>query len=31
VTDTGKNRMVIFGGYDGTGFPTDAEVWITDF
>jgi hypothetical protein len=31
VYDSGSQRMVIYGGYDSSGFPTFPDTWIGDF
>src|SRR5204863_9748860 len=31
IYDSGSKRMVIYGGYDSSPFPTYQDTWITDF
>jgi hypothetical protein len=31
IYDSGSQRMIMYGGYDNSGFPAFDDTWITDF
>jgi hypothetical protein len=31
IYDSGSGRMILFGGYDDSGFPSFGDTWIADF